>query len=96
MNKVTVTEAQGYELMAHICHKLKVPVPGPAAGIQVVGVIEAVKQAMEKVHDKQAAMGLRFYLDALQFVAGIWAYQQKLVIEDLETLVKATEPEAHP
>lgn len=83
--KRQISDDESNELMACILYKLGVPVPGPGAGL----VIEGVDRAPASHGQSRAAVVLEMYRDALVHVAGAWAYQQKLVIEQMQRQVEA-------
>lgn len=84
MKEPLISDSEGHDLLACILLQLGVTVPGPGAGMEVCQAIESVDAAIEKVKGKRAECALELYKDALVFVAGVWAHQQKRIIAKLE------------
>lgn len=70
--------------MAHVLHKLNIPCPGPRAGMELLAIVEKINALKTSMKDKRAWPALEEYRDQLISLAGVWGFQQGLIIAAME------------
>ena len=86
-HSVEISEDQAHKFTALVLHKLGVACPGPNAGMQLLAIVEQIDKVIPKLGKSPAVPLLQQYRDDLRELAGIWAHQQKLVIDKFEKFI---------